>query len=120
MCFDFFTGLVKALVVHGYIDSNRAAVGAAKKIIIYCITALLVDLVATSTGLDTFHLAHGFFMIIIIGEAISIIENTLAIHKGKDIKKVDVYSLASAKLTSFLTSVLKSQNLDNQEKDDKK
>ena len=56
---------------------------------------------------------------LVIGEVISIFENILIIHTRQVFKKFDIYSLAANKVLVFLEKILKPQNFENGDKDDK-
>ena len=118
MSIDFFTGMVKGLALYKKIDSHKATVGALKKAFIFS-TPSIIGLMGGGTGMDTSAVEFGLYTMLVIGEVISIFENILIIHTRQVFKKFDIYSLAANKVLVFLEKILKPQNFENGDKDDK-
>lgn len=122
MLIDFATGILKGICNHGFREgfkSEMALKGIVKKACIWSVP-LIVLMMGEATTIDVSHFSYGLFSLIVFAEGYSIFENMRSIGEGRDIKKIDFFSVIMNKVSIITDRLMTSQNLDEGKDSDKK
>ena len=114
---DFFFGILKTLVINGRkgLKSEKAIKGLGKKLCLL-FAPLVMQVMGEAVQIDVSSLVYGIFSVIVFAEGYSIYENMRAIGEGRHREKVDLFSKIMKRVSVITDSLLKSQNLDEENK----
>lgn len=106
MVMDVISGLVKSYSLGIPISSRKLKVGILGKLLVV-MTPLCIALAAAGTSLTLMPLALWSINILILGEALSFVSNTVTVVTGKEVPEVSAVAIIGNKLKQVLEAFMK-------------